>query len=39
MGPELMKPVPVAPLTVKAHVVREGRKLFSRALADLDATG
>lgn len=24
---ELMKPVPVAPLTLKAHVVREGRKL------------
>ena len=24
---ELMKPVPVAPLTVQAHVVREGRKL------------
>lgn len=24
---ELMKPVPVAPLSIKAHVVREGRKL------------
>jgi hypothetical protein len=36
---ELMKPVPVAPLTIKAQVVREGRKLQLCAISLLAESG